>query len=179
MVIFCLADIVQGGGGGGEGGWWWRSSVPFVLQPIVAVHFIHGVIRCLLGCIRTQESCMIGNARNINDIFCTSLRGLPFHCQEWSMSAFPCSLARNITSHSKENLAFHSLLGWKMIILPILTTSFIHFSLKGWENVLFDLGSERVKKVATNVPFWTAPLARAWQTSVGLATPSSGIQRPP
>ena len=42
------------------------------------------------------------------------------------------------------NLAFHSLLRWKMTILPILTTSLIHFSLKGWENVLFELGSERV-----------------------------------
>ena len=30
---------------------------------------------------------------------------------------------------------------WKMIILPILTTPLIHFSLKGWENVLFELGS--------------------------------------
>ena len=32
-----------------------------------------------------------------------------------------------------------------MIILPILTTSPIHFSSKGWENVLLELGSERVK----------------------------------
>ena len=31
-----------------------------------------------------------------------------------------------------------------MIILPIITTSVIHFSVKGWENVLFELGSERV-----------------------------------
>ena len=42
-----------------------------------------------------------------------------------------CSLTRNI-------------LRWKMIMLPILTTSFIHFSLEGWENVLFELGSDRV-----------------------------------
>ena len=47
---------------------------------------------------------------------------LPFHYQEWSISKFPCSLTRNITSHSMKNLAFHSLLRWKMIILPILTT---------------------------------------------------------
>ena len=32
-----------------------------------------------------------------------------------------------------------------MIILPILTASLTHSSLKGWENVLFDLGSGRVK----------------------------------
>ena len=31
-----------------------------------------------------------------------------------------------------------------MIILPILTTTLILFSLKGCENVLFELGSERV-----------------------------------
>ena len=29
-------------------------------------------------------------------------------------------------------------------MLPILTTSLIHFSWKGWENVLFELGSEKV-----------------------------------
>ena len=39
-----------------------------------------------------------------------------------------------------KNLAFHSLLRWKMITLPILATSLIHFSLWGWENVLFNLG---------------------------------------
>ena len=50
---------------------------------------------------------------------------------------FSCSLTSNITSHSMKNMAFHSLLRWKMIILPILTTSLIHFSLKGWENVTF------------------------------------------
>ena len=43
-----------------------------------------------------------------------------------------CSLTRNITSHSMENLAFHSLLRWKMIILPTLTKSHIHFSLRRW-----------------------------------------------
>ena len=35
-------------------------------------------------------------------------KGWPFHSQEWSISKFPCSLTRNIASHSKENLAFHS-----------------------------------------------------------------------
>ena len=55
---------------------------------------------------------------------------------------FPCSLTRNITSPSMENLAFRSLFRWKMIILPVLTTSLIHFCLKGWENALFELSSE-------------------------------------
>ena len=45
------------------------------------------------------------------------------------MSNFLCSLASNITSNSMRNLAFHSLLRWKMIILPIPITSPIHFSL--------------------------------------------------
>ena len=31
-----------------------------------------------------------------------------------------------------------------MIMLPILTTSLIRLSLKGWENVRFELGTERV-----------------------------------
>ena len=44
-------------------------------------------------------------------------------------SDVPFSLTRNlITSHRMKILAFHSLLRWKMIILPILTTSLIHFS---------------------------------------------------
>ena len=33
-----------------------------------------------------------------------------------------------------------------MIILAILITSLMHFSLQGWENVLFELGSEKVKR---------------------------------
>ena len=51
-----------------------------------------------------------------------------FHSQKWSILNFPCSLTSNITSHSMENMAFHSLLGWKMIIpyqfsLPYLYTA--------------------------------------------------------
>ena len=42
----------------------------------------------------------------------------PFHSQEWSILNFPCNLTRNITSHSRKNLAFHSSHRWKMIILP-------------------------------------------------------------
>ena len=53
-----------------------------------------------------------------------------FHSQEWSILNFPCSITRTLTSHIMKNLAFHSLLRWEMIILPILTTSPIHFSLK-------------------------------------------------
>ena len=46
------------------------------------------------------------------------------------MSNFPSRPTRNITSHSKENLAFHSLLRWKMITIQILATSRMHFLFK-------------------------------------------------
>ena len=46
------------------------------------------------------------------------------------MSIFPCSLTRNITTRSMENLAFHSLLRWKMVILPILANSPMYFLFK-------------------------------------------------
>ena len=65
----------------------------------------------------------------------------------WSGSNSPCSLTRNITSHTRiKNFAFHSLLRWKMIIPSIIITSLICFSLKGWKNVLCQLGSERVNE---------------------------------
>ena len=37
-----------------------------------------------------------------------------------------------------------------MIILTTLTAPLIHFCLKGWENVIFELGSERVKAKCTD-----------------------------
>ena len=69
----------------------------------------------------------------------------PFIPKNDQVKNFPCSLTRNITSHSMENPALHGLLRWKMIILPILTTSLIHFYLKGWENVLFELVTPSVQ----------------------------------
>ena len=44
-----------------------------------------------------------------------------------------------------KNVAFHGSLKLTLIILPILTASLIHFSLKGWENVLFERLSKRVE----------------------------------
>ena len=41
-------------------------------------------------------------------------------------------------------MAFYSLLRWKVIVLPILTTSYNYYSLEGWENVFFELGSKSV-----------------------------------
>ena len=47
---------------------------------------------------------------------------------------------------------------WKMIILPILTTSLTHFSLKGWENVLFELNISCVSTAAAK----NAAFFRKW-----------------
>ena len=63
---------------------------------------------------------------------------LPFHSQEWSISIFSCSLSGNITSHSMKNLAFHSLLRWKMLIL---------FK-RLWECILFAAPSPQVVLVS-------------------------------
>ena len=49
----------------------------------------------------------------------------------------------DLRSHSMKNVAFHSLLRWKMII--ILSKKFSQPHLWGWENVLFERGSEGVK----------------------------------
>ena len=62
---------------------------------------------------------------HVDSVGCCLLITLPFHSREWSISNFTYSLTRNMTSHSMKNLAFHSLLRWKMFILPILTTSLI------------------------------------------------------
>ena len=62
------------------------------------------------------------------------------------MSKFPCSLARNMTSHSMENLTFHSLLRWKVIILQILTTSLIQSLFERLGEYTFELRSERVNR---------------------------------
>ena len=59
----------------------------------------------------------------------------PFHSQEWSISNFSCSLTRNITSRSIKNLAFHSLLRCKMIIIYQFSLPHSHiFSREVWEN---------------------------------------------
>ena len=73
---------------------------------------------------------------------------------EWSISNFSWSLSRNITSYRMKNLVFHSLLRWKMIVLPILTTLLIHFSLKSLENVLVELRSERVRRKSRSGAEW-------------------------
>ena len=54
----------------------------------------------------------------------------PFTLKSNQFQIFPCSLTRNIITQSMKNLVFHSLLRWKIVILPILTTSYIHFLLR-------------------------------------------------
>ena len=55
---------------------------------------------------------------------------------------FPLQLYQEYYFTMEKTLVFIiSLLRWKIIILPILTTSFRHISLKSWENVRFELGS--------------------------------------
>ena len=57
-----------------------------------------------------------------------------FRTQEWLISNLPCSLTRNITPHNMKNLALHSLLRWKMIILP---NSHFYISLWMFERMYF------------------------------------------
>ena len=68
---------------------------------------------------------------------------VPFHSQEWSISNFPRGLTKNTTSsHSMENLTFHSfMLRGKMILLPNLTTSPMYtiLFLKVWRIFFFNL----------------------------------------
>ena len=63
-----------------------------------------------------------------------------------------------------ENVTFHSLLRWKVIILQILATSLISRFLKGWENGLFELRSERVKisMAAVSHPLSTYHVSNSW-----------------
>ena len=82
--------------------------------------------------------------------------------KKWSIPNFPCSLTINTTTHSMKNLAFHRSLRWKMIILRILIASLIHFYLKGWENVLFELGSERSRCVPHPKSLWQISCRSVW-----------------
>ena len=79
-----------------------------------------------------------------------------------------CGLARNITSHCVKNLAFHSLLRWKMITYLMKDDYIPHsFSSKHWENVLFELGSERPNvscvRPQAECTAWSVCPCSAWQ----------------
>ena len=98
------------------------------------------------------------------------------------MSNFPCSFSRNITPHSMENLAFHSLLKWKMIILQILATPLIHSYSTCWENVLFEpLGVKGLKLNAVSQNRANAPVIemKALTTTWHLAQPIQQLHTRP
>ena len=79
-----------------------------------------------VGCSTNLKVCLVSNY--VFFILSPALQ----QWDSWSIWNFPCSLTRNVTSHSMKNLSFYSLPRWKVIILPILNTSLIHF-----ESVLF------------------------------------------
>ena len=78
-----------------------------------------------------------------------------------------------------ENLGFYILLGWKMVIIPMVTISLIHFSLKLRVNVLFELGSERVIQNRQLAPGSEVPWISGLEPGYQLATnerPSGGAR---
>ena len=69
-------------------------------------------------------------------------------------STFPSSLTKILQHTVRRTWLFIAMFMKKMIILKILATSLIHVPLKRWENVLFELGSERVKKASQCHSVW-------------------------
>ena len=65
-----------------------------------------------------------------------------FHSQEWQISNFARSLNRNIASHSMKNFGF----SWLTQMNDNYTTN-SHCITYIWENLLFELGSERVYRL--------------------------------
>ena len=75
-----------------------------------------------------------------------------------------------------ENLAFHSLLRGKMIIIPISCHLNLHiFSLKRWENVLFELGSPS-EMVTSSIFVCKCQPGTRWQRK-GVPWPSGSSDR--
>ena len=108
----------------------WDSDSHFSLYTVCRTNsmFLH---TARFSCIPYPEICLNATLECIDYLWTATVGSWPcmhvepFHSWEWSMSKFPCSLTRNMTSHSMKNLTFHSLLGWKVIILQILATSLI------------------------------------------------------
>ena len=85
-------------------------------------------------------------------IFLVRLQGkLEIDHSRWS--DFSCSLTRNITSHSMENLVLHALCRWEMHDYPVLITSLI-LLLKGWENLGKRPTNFCVRSVRRNSPYF-------------------------
>ena len=90
------------------------------------------------------------------------------------ISNFPCSRTRDITSHSMKNLAFHSLLRWKMTLHYQFSLPRLYISLKRWwKNVLLERRSERVKASVKTVQFrfWVAYWRLKW--NIGSPEPTN------
>ena len=72
-----------------------------------------------------------------------SLKVNPFTPKSDQLQSSPAA-SPEILHHAVGRTWLSNLLRWKMIILPILTTSLIHFSFKGLENILFKLKIDSV-----------------------------------
>ena len=80
--------------------------------------------------LKNFKTINLGDRFEVRETVCLSLYCLcRSNSQEWSISNFPCSLTRNITSHSMKNLTFHSSLRWQMILHAFWTWEW-----KAWQN---------------------------------------------
>ena len=72
----------------------------------------------------------------------------PFHSQDWSTSNFfPATSPETLHHTVWRTRLFIAYSDKRWLCHQFLTTSLIHLSLKGWENVLFELGNERVERI--------------------------------
>ena len=124
--------------------WLWIFFYRLTRFLFVSFHDLAGEVRTINAEKRSDSS----KTKTLSDK--KELLRLLYSTQQrvWAANSHYLSLPRvNITSHSMKNLAFHSLLRCKMIILPILSASPIHYFLFkrfGKINVLFELRNERV-----------------------------------
>ena len=82
----------------------------------------------------------------------------PFTSKSDQFQISPALHQKYYVTQYEERSFSYSFLRWEMIILPILTTSPVQFSLqKGWESVLLELGNDRVNHYSVIV------LKRNWE----------------
>ena len=92
-----------------------------------------------MHCLKTSDSGL--SPTNGRQMLIILVSRKPFTPKSDQVRIFPTA-SPEISHHTVSRIAYSD---WKIIIVPILSTPRIHFSLKGCENVLFELGSERVK----------------------------------
>ena len=111
------------------------TSKPFRLTPCV-VYPKCGRILLLCHCASLRSFISSISPYLVFGVQLRHFRAIYFHSEEWSMSNFPCSLTRDITSHR-----------WKMctrgLYYQFPLPHLIHFSLEVWENVFMNLGLSR------------------------------------